>query len=653
MTKSKTTKRALLASALALFVSVSMLIGSTFAWFTDTATVSGNIIKSGKLDVELEWADGSEGLDTANWKDASQGAIFDYSKWEPGYIQARHLKISNVGNLALKYQMQILANGVVSELADVIDVYFFNEAVQTTRASWTNANKIGTLAEVLNIGTTSSLTKTIQGNLYAEEGRNVKTITIAFKMQESAGNEYQNLSIGSDFTVRLYATQLTHENDSYGNTYDANATLPAQETPVAVVKALSAKQKENVEILDNPDVKLDTAYQFIPSETLEDIEDTEYASWHADYVVSADKKVPANSMMLAGYYKLFDDFMGLDGKWIGLSSDTDVDANTPIRLLADGLGVTINYTEICQFGNDGIGFLCGAADVTGQNAGTTLTVELRLYETEEPSVENGNSANIETGRSIVVGTFTYVFGGKYEADEQGAVYFYSDNGDVVLSDVENVTSANYTIPDNVTELDNGVFASNTDITTVTVPASVTEFGASGVTSTNASGGAFKGSNVTTIVLEEGLTEIPAAAFNGAKKLTSVSIPDSVTTIGVNAFRSTAITELTIPATVTNISYGAFRDMTSLTTVTFEGDHVDIPNYAFRGCTNLRKVYINANTATIGTNMAFCNASSNNPNTNNISFYVKNEEIANKIKASMGVGSYVAIYVNNTLYAEIK
>ena len=175
-----------------------------------------------------------------------------------------------------------------------------------------------------------------------------------------------------------------------------------------------------------------------------------------------------------------------------------------------------------------------------------------------------------------------------------------------------------------------------------------------MSATGASSGAFKGSAVTSVVLEEGMTELPAAAFNGATNLTSVTIPSTLTTVGVNAFRSTALTELTIPATLTNIAYGAFRDMTSLETVTFEGTHVDIPNYAFRGCSSLKVVNLkNADTATIGTNMAFCNASSNNPNANNITFYVKNAEVAELVKASMGVGSYVAIYVGDTLYAEIK
>lgn len=213
MTKTKSTKRALLLSALSLLMCVSMLIGSTFAWFTDSVTSSGNNIKSGTLDVEMYWADGTEAPDSATWTDASTGAIFNYDKWEPGYVEVRHIKIANVGTLALKYQIKIVANGEVSDLADVIDVYYVDPAVQVSdRAQLTDANKLGTLTEVL-----ANLANTANGELPAGEN---DTITLALKMQESAGNEYQNLAIGSDFSVVLMATQDNVEKDAFDENYD-------------------------------------------------------------------------------------------------------------------------------------------------------------------------------------------------------------------------------------------------------------------------------------------------------------------------------------------------------------------------------------------------------------------------------------------------
>ena len=116
--KMRSTKGALLMSALSLFLCFTMLMGTTFAWFTDSAASAGNIIKSGNLDVEMYWADGTAAVpaeDSTDWKNASKGPIFNYDNWEPGYVEVRHIKIANEGTLALKYKVSIVAeasNGV-------------------------------------------------------------------------------------------------------------------------------------------------------------------------------------------------------------------------------------------------------------------------------------------------------------------------------------------------------------------------------------------------------------------------------------------------------------------------------------------------------------------------------------------------------------
>lgn len=221
--KKTATKRAILLSALSVLLCVSMLIGTTYAWFTDEVTSTGNIIKSGNLDVEMYWADGAEAVpaeDSEAWTDASAGSIFNYDKWEPGYTVARHIKISNVGTLAFKYVVNVLARDGENKLAEVIDVYFVDPAVQVAdRTALTDEFKVGTLADVL-AGTAGST----EGDLVAGAS---DYVTIALKMQEEAGNEYKNLSIGAEsFTVQLLATQLTYEEDSFDNQYDAEAVYP-------------------------------------------------------------------------------------------------------------------------------------------------------------------------------------------------------------------------------------------------------------------------------------------------------------------------------------------------------------------------------------------------------------------------------------------
>ena len=220
MTTKYSTKKALISSIVVLALCFSMLIGTTFAWFTDSASSNGNIIKTGNLDVEMYWADGkADPANTNAWTDASTGAIFNYDNWEPGYVEVRHIKIANEGTLALKYKVLIVADGAVSNLADVIDVYYADPATQiATRADLVKATKLGTLTDVLaNIGETGN------GTLEAVSS---DTITLALVMQESAGNEYMNKSIGTSFSVQILATQLTAETDSFDNQYDKDSEYP-------------------------------------------------------------------------------------------------------------------------------------------------------------------------------------------------------------------------------------------------------------------------------------------------------------------------------------------------------------------------------------------------------------------------------------------
>ena len=423
MKKKYSTKRALIASVLALCMCFSMLVGTTFAWFTDSVTSANNIIQTGNLDVEMYWLEGDEDpAATSGWNTADT-AIFNNDKWEPGYSEAKHIKIANEGTLALKYQMRIIATGVVSELADVIDVYHFDTAKQLTRADFVEDNKLGTLSEVLKNftrdangdpaeKTEKSFSSEVSGSLTAGTS---KTITLALKMQESAGNEYMNLSIGSEFAIQILATQYTSEEDSFDDQYDKDADFAPQEVPSPMVSIIPEAERNAIVIAGYEDETLDTAYQFEPTETFEQALKSDDSWWHADFAVSADKDVPADSMILAGYFEEYGRFLN-STEWIGLTSSDDIAAGTEIRLIKDGVSqalggsLSVAYNELCAFGNDGIGFLCGATDLTGVNNGTTLTVELRLYETScaDEGCHHNNYA-CETGNYITVGTFKYTF----------------------------------------------------------------------------------------------------------------------------------------------------------------------------------------------------------------------------------------------------
>ncbi len=110
MTKTKSTKSALMLSALAILLCVSMLVGSTFAWFTDSVASENNIIKSGNLDLVVDYT-----LDGETWNDlAGADDLFQKGLWEPGHTEVVVLRIKNNGTLALKYSatMNIIAETV-------------------------------------------------------------------------------------------------------------------------------------------------------------------------------------------------------------------------------------------------------------------------------------------------------------------------------------------------------------------------------------------------------------------------------------------------------------------------------------------------------------------------------------------------------------
>ena len=255
MTK-RNTRRALLMCALSVVLCVSMLIGSTFAWFTDSVTTSGNKIQAGTLKLDLELLDKESG----EWNSIKeeQTALFNYDKWEPGYTETKVLKVENEGNLALKWYAKIvLEDGeTVSELANAIDVYVNAYGVLEDDATVVypadrNLDgyvKVGTLASFID-----TMESTTYGSLKANESA---YLGLALKMQEEAGNEYQGLDLAGAFDIMVLATQDTVESDSFGNQYDANAEFPTLELPAVTVEVTSADGLLNA--LGNLDPERDT-----------------------------------------------------------------------------------------------------------------------------------------------------------------------------------------------------------------------------------------------------------------------------------------------------------------------------------------------------------------------------------------------------------
>ena len=395
--------------ALLIVAVFATAIGGTFAWFTDSEESTGNVIKSGTLDLGFTWAE--HGSD--EYKDASTGAIFDYKYWEPGYVQVRDVKIANLGDLAFKYQLNVkedVASSGEYQLAKVIDVYTFPAGTTVDRDVIASTAPVGTIADLMG-----DIDGAAHGVLLPAEGvgstdvneddtspRGEVGMIIALKMQESAGNEYQNLSIGGDgFVLELLATQYTWENDDFDHTYDGEADYD-NDLPKADIIVNNTNPDFTLYNLASfqpvgKDLKADVAYLFKATETAEEAAAGPYGDWHADYVITVDKEIKAESAGLVGGY-------GSYGS-LGFLIPQDAVPGVEYRLLKDvsGRGIQFSYESICSDVGE---FMCGVFNLDEQNVGTKLTVELRLYELQGDTMNNENNED-ETGHYVVAARTVY------------------------------------------------------------------------------------------------------------------------------------------------------------------------------------------------------------------------------------------------------
>ncbi len=222
MTKTKSTKRALLLSALALLACVSMLVGSTFAWFTDNVTSAGNRIVSGVLTVDLLMdKDGTytsikNGTGDIFSEETGNGVL-----WEPGKTEIVYLAVANTGTLDLKYNilLNVTDGGLIGSLEyAVLDNV---KKADMIAEDWEQLKSVAQTGDVQDGIMMAAPNGAIKANADPELARDY--FALAVHMKEEAGNEYQDKHIVIDVTVQ--ASQLASESDSFGNDYDTLATF--------------------------------------------------------------------------------------------------------------------------------------------------------------------------------------------------------------------------------------------------------------------------------------------------------------------------------------------------------------------------------------------------------------------------------------------
>ena len=286
--KLKSKKSALLLSFTSLLLCFAMLAGSTFAWFTDTATTGVNKIVAGNLDITVEYAkekmnaDGTLAGELTDWAPIDNATnVFDSNAlWEPGRTEYVVFRITNNGNLALKYKLSLetlaqkpgtnkankqfyLADYLCASAKVDVGPGEIGSGVSTLGAFMTKLNDLGVagVQNVLDPEYHPLTDATVNGTLLPGK---TNCVPMAIWMPTSVGNEANAIDSENaatiDFGITVVATQDTVESDSFGTQYDKDATYPVivsnqQQANDAITNATD--KKVNISIASGQTVTLD------------------------------------------------------------------------------------------------------------------------------------------------------------------------------------------------------------------------------------------------------------------------------------------------------------------------------------------------------------------------------------------------------------
>lgn len=612
------TKRALLTSVLALVLSLAMLAGSTFAWFTDTASTGVNRIVSGNLDVGLQyWGVGEDGQKKWLTAEDSKKLFDENALWEPGYTQIVYLKVKNNGNLALTYAMQITpvhetvgvnVDGEEFKLSDYIKfgwTTFTADENGTPVALDREAAQTG-VGEGTQLGTTLHRQAAKPLAADAEE-----LVALVAWMPENVGNEanYSTVQPTIELSLKVLATQAAVESDSFNNTYDAAA---------ADKEGLDSKPEYNYSYTEEEGVTLITDENGkVVKAVVSGVNGKVQTGLFSNLKQSVDEE--GNPL----FDRNGSPIMEPDEKWAAL---TEV-------VIEDGV------TEI---GNQTFQGCTGLTNVTipdsVQKIGAWAFYLCEgLKSVDIPAnVEIGNSSFRQSSLEQVTVSGGSV--GQYAFHRNVSLKKIDINcetiGDEAFSGCDYLTDI--TLGENVKTLGDKAFYTCDALERVEIPSTVTDIGEKTfyscpalkeaiiragtvkagtfyncralttlIISDNATldasftvGNTYAKETLETVKIERG--EIGISAFNSCPNLTTVELGTGVTSVGDNAFsKCTALKSINIGDGVTSIGKNAFNGCTALTNANIGSGAIG--ESAFNGCTILANVTLGNGVTSIGRN----------------------------------------------------
>lgn len=610
------TKRALLTSVLALVLSLAMLAGTTFAWFTDTASTGVNRIVSGNLDVGLQyWGVGENGQKTWLTAENSEELFDKNALWEPGYTQIVYLKVKNNGNLALTYAMQITpvhetvgvnVDGEEFKLSDYIQFGWATFTVDGVGAPVALDRE----AAQTGVGEGAQLGKTLhrQAEQPMEAGAEELVALVAW-MPENVGNEanYSTVQPTIELSLKVLATQAAVESDSFNNTYDEDAVDD---------EGLDSKPEYNYKSLydyDNP------------------------KGYGVELVRNAEGKVVkaivsgVNGKVPDGFFANLKGSVDENGKPIAVPAERWADLTEVV--IEDGV------TEI---GKDVFQGCVGLTKVTIPDSvkkiGTWSFYMCKgLKNVDIPAnTEIGDSSFRQSGLEQVtvsggsVGNYAF-----HRIDNLKKISINCETiGEEAFSGCDYLTDI--TLGENVKTLGDKAFYTCDALERVEIPSTVTDIGEKTFYSCPAlkeaiiragtvkAGTFYNCRALTTLIISDNATldgsftarnayangtletvkigkgEIGNSAFNGCPNLATVELGNGVTSIGKNAFlRCTALTSISIGSGVTSIESGAFNGCTALTNANIGSGAIGAN--AFQDCSRLANVTLGDGVTSIGVN----------------------------------------------------
>lgn len=610
------TKRALLTSVLALVLSLAMLAGTTFAWFTDTASTGVNRIVSGNLDVGLKyWGVDENGRKTWLTAENSEDLFDKNALWEPGYTQIVYLKVKNDGNLALTYAMQI------TPVRETVGINVDGEEFKLSdyiKFGWTTFTVDGDGAPVAldreaaqtGVGDGAQLGTTLHRKAADPMAADAEElVALVAWMPENVGNEanYSTVQPTIELSLKVLATQAAVESDSFDETYDRDA---------ATNEGLDKKPEYDYKSLydyDNPE-----------GYGVELVENEEGKVVKA-IVSGVNGKVPD------GFFANLKGSVDENGKPIAVPAERWADLTEVV--IEDGV------TEI---GKDVFQGCVGLTKVTIPDSvkkiGTWSFYRCKgLKNVDIPAnTEIGDSSFRQSGLEQVtvsggsVGNYAF-----HRSEDLKKITVNCETiGEEAFSGCDYLTDI--TLGENVKTLGDKAFYTCDALERVEIPSTVTDIGEKTFYSCPAlkeaiiragtvkAGTFYNCRALTTLIISDNATldgsftarnayahgtletvkigkgEIGISAFNSCPNLTTVELGNGVTSVGDNAFsKCTALTSVNIGDGVTSIGKNAFNGCTALTNANIGSGAIGAN--AFQDCSRLANVTLGDGVTSIGAN----------------------------------------------------